>query len=73
MKEDIILDEPKICNEYLDEKIGINGLAAKYHVGKRKKKDILSRNNIEIKKKGGQSQESLFKITDYTLKKISRN
>lgn len=69
MKEDIILDEPKICNEYLDEKIGINGLAAKYHVGKLKIKDILSRNNIEIKKKGGQSQESLFKITDYTLKK----
>ena len=51
MKEDIILDEPKICNEYLDEKIGINGLAAKYHVGKLKIKDILSRNNIEIKKK----------------------
>lgn len=36
----------KICEEYLNTKIGIEAIALKYHVGKLKIKQILTKNNM---------------------------
>ena len=36
MKEKNTLEENLICDEYINTKIGIEALALKYHVGKKK-------------------------------------
>ena len=49
-----ILDEKTICDEYQSTNIGIEAIALKYHVGKKKTNEILAKNNIPHKKKGAQ-------------------
>lgn len=64
------LDEEKqICEEYCNSKIGIEALALKYHTGKLKVKEILARNGIERKKKGGQSNNEVFVVEDWKIEK----
>ena len=46
MKNRTELNEEMICKEYLDTRIGIESLALKYHVGKKKIKEILTKYNI---------------------------
>lgn len=64
-----IIDEKKVCNEYMQSKIGIETLAKQCHVGKLRIKSILLKNGIEFKKKGGQSNNETFIVDDYHTKK----
>ena len=72
-KTKIILDEKMICDEYINTKTGIETMALKYHVGKLKIRQILNKNGIEIKKRGGQSDDNTFLIEDYHIKKYVDN
>ncbi len=63
------LDEKLICEEYLNTKIGIEKMALKYHVGKKKIKDILTNNNINSKKRGGQNNNEVFMVKNPKIKK----
>lgn len=72
-KTKVKLDEKLICEEYVTTKIGIEALALKYHVGKLKIKDILKRNGIDVKKKGAQSNNETFVVSDPKVKKYINN
>ena len=72
-KTKIVLDEKMICDEYLNTKTGIETMALKYHVGKLKIRQILNKNGIEIKKRGGQGDDNTFLIEDYHIKKYVDN
>ena len=72
-KTKVELDEKLICEEYINTKIGIEALALKYHVGKLKIKDILKRNGIDVKKKGAQSNNETFVVSDPKVKKYINN
>ena len=52
----------EICNDYLDNKYGMEELSKKYHIGKKKIRKILLDNNIPIKSKGGQKEDCTFII-----------
>ncbi len=69
MKEKNTLEENLICDEYINTKIGIEALALKYHVGKKKIKAILDANNIKTKSKGGQRNNETFVVDDIKSKK----
>ena len=60
MKNKIVLEENRICEEYTTTNIGVEALALKNHVGKKKIKEILIRNGIKIKKRGAQSLNETF-------------
>lgn len=62
--------EQEIISSYINESISIETLSKRYKIGKLKLKDILSRNNIEIKKKGGQSKYNIVDIPTEPSKKI---
>lgn len=64
-----ILDEELICKEYTETNAGVEMIALKYHVGKKKIKDILLRNNVEIKKRGGQCDKITYIVSDPKKKK----
>lgn len=65
------LDEKTICNEYQSTNIGIEALALKYHVGKKKINEILANNNIPHKKKGAQRSKETFLVSDWSFKKYN--
>lgn len=69
MKKKIELNEQEICEEYLNGRIGTEGLAAKYHVGKLRIREILKKNNITSKKKGGQNLKIEFVVSDWKIEK----
>ena len=66
-----ILDEKTICDEYQSTNIGIEAIALKYHVGKKKINEILAKNNIPHKKKGAQRSKETFLISDWSIKKYN--
>ena len=66
-----ILDEKTICDEYQSTNIGIEALALKYHVGKKKINEILANNNIPHKKKGAQRSKETFLVSDWSIKKYN--
>lgn len=70
MKKKITLDENAICQEYLETEIGIESMALKYHVGKKKIREILDRNNIPIKKKGKQNLKVETVVKDWRINKF---
>lgn len=63
------LDEKTICELYVTTKIGIESLALQYHVGKKRIKQILEKNNIQLKQRGGQSHKQELVIIDPTIVK----
>ena len=63
------IDKEKICKEYTESKIGVEALAAKYHVGKLKIKGILAEAGISIKKRGAQLNNNEYKINDWRIEK----
>lgn len=65
----VILNEEEICKEYVDTTIGVESMALKYHVGKKRIRDILNRHNIEIKRPGGQTLKECFIVSDPKKKK----
>jgi len=69
MKNKNVLDEKMICNEYTETEIGVEAMALKYHVGKKKIKEILVRNGIGIKKRGGQQLKETFVVSDWRIEK----
>lgn len=68
MKRNIEIDENQICDEYVSTNIGTEALALKYHIGKKRVKDILRSNGIETKKKGKQPLKDTF-VTDWRVMK----
>lgn len=70
MKKKITLDENIICQEYLEREIGIESMALKYHVGKKRIREILDRNNIPIKKKGKQNLKVETVVKDWRINKF---
>lgn len=69
MKKKVEINEEVLCKEYLETKIGVESLALKYHIGKLRVKEILKKNNIEIKKRGAQSNNEIFIVNDFKIKK----
>lgn len=69
MKNKNFLDEKVICKEYCENNIGIETMALKYHVGKIRIKNILIKNDIELKKRGGQSSKEVFVVSDWRTEK----
>ncbi len=69
MKKKVEINEELLCKEYLETKIGVESLALKYHIGKLRVKEILKKNNIEIKKRGAQSNNEIFIVNDFKTKK----
>jgi hypothetical protein len=61
-----------ICKEYLETNVSIEKLGLKYHLGKKKIKDILFENNITIKNKGGQKLKKQYTILDYKIEKYPK-
>ena len=49
--------------------MGIEKLALKYHVGKLKIKTLLLENGVEMKKRGGQKQNTVYVIDDWKIEK----
>lgn len=69
MKQKVVLDEEAICKEYAETGIGIEAMALKYHVGKLRIKDILTRHNIKFKRAGSQESTQVFVVPDWKIKK----
>lgn len=72
MKNNVKLDEELICKEYCNSNVGVEAMALKYHVGKKKIKAILSRNGIEIKKRGAQTSNEVFVVSDWKIEKYPK-
>lgn len=69
MREKVVLDEDAICKEYAETGIGIEAMALKYHVGKLRIKDILTKHNIKFKRVGSQESTQVFVVSDWKIKK----
>lgn len=70
MKKAVALNEVKICDEYLNTDLGVESLGKKYHAGKLKIKEILNRNNIQMKGRGKQPLKIDFTVKDWRIKKF---
>lgn len=57
-----------IINMYING-YGIEGICKHFHIGKIKVKQILSENNIPIRKKGNQRKERNLKVLDWRIEK----
>ena len=69
MKAKVILNDSEICEEYINNEEGIETLALKHHVGKKRIREILERNNITIKKKGNQGFKYDYVVEDCHIEK----
>ena len=63
------INDEDIINEYKSTCISVDTLAKKYHVGKIKIRKILSDNNIERRKRGGQCKNIQFLINGWKTEK----
>lgn len=70
-KEKVEIDEGLVCKEYKETNIGVESLALKYHVGKLKIKEILSKNGIALKGRGKQPLKDVFIVSDWKIEKYS--
>lgn len=61
MEDDLIKD--------YKEGLDIYSICAKYHIGKLKVKKILTDNNIELRKRGGQPKNKVYVISDWKIEK----
>lgn len=68
MKNEI--DEKALCKRYAETNIGVEALALELHVGKKRIKDILTKNNIVFKKRGGQTVERKRVVGDWKIEKF---
>ena len=62
-KENENIDAEQLIKDYQDGK-GIYDICEIYHIGKIKAKKILAENNVELRKKGGQSLNKKYIVTD---------
>ena len=68
MSRTLNIDENDIVNDYKNN-IGIVGICNKYHIGKLRVKEILKRNNVEIRKGGNISIKHNFIVPDWRIEK----
>lgn len=69
MRKQPTIDEVGICQEYKSTTIGIEALAKKHGVGKLRIKDVLKRNGIPFKTKGGQNLIRTNKVEHWSIRK----
>ena len=62
--------ELNIIKDYIENNLGITQLCAKYKMGKLKIKDILTKHNIPIKKRGGQPHNKTYIVDDIKINKF---
>lgn len=62
--------EDEIVQDYVTHQMGIDGICTKYHLGKKKVKEILFSKGVELKKRGGQSQKKVYIINDISKDKF---
>ena len=62
--------ELNIIKDYTENNLGITQLCAKYKMGKLKIKDILTRHNIPIKKRGAQPHNKTYIVDDIKINKF---
>ena len=62
------INEKDIVSDYVNG-MDIYSLCSKYHIGKIKLKKILSENNIELRKRGGQTINKPYIVKDYKIEK----
>lgn len=59
--------EKEIISDYLDGKLSVESISLKYHIGKIKIKQILLKNGVTIKSRGGQTKDRKFKSFEIDL------
>lgn len=59
--------EKEIIDEYINDEVSVESLSLKYHIGKIKIKDILLKNNVPLRKRGGQTKVREIKPFDIDL------
>lgn len=72
MREKVKLNEKDVCERYLKTNIGVESLACELHVGKKKIKEILLKNGVEIKKRGAQESKKTKIIDDWKTEKYPK-
>ena len=68
MPKKITVDEQALVQDYLNG-MSIYDVCDTYHIGKIKVKDILKRNNIQLRKRGGQETIGELKVPDFKTRK----
>ena len=69
MPKRIIIDEEAVIKDYTSSIVSVDTLATKYHVGKIRIREILKRNDIIRRKRGGQNIDKSYKISDWKIRK----
>lgn len=64
-----IINEELLCKEYIETSIGVEALGTKYHVGKKKIKEILLGHGVEMKGRGGQNILSSGSVNEPVVEK----
>lgn len=72
MGKKVTINENDIINDYKSSVISVDSLAKKYHVGKIRIRKILSDNNVERRKRGGQEKGFNFKPDDWKIEKYPK-
>lgn len=62
-----------LIRDYTENGFGVNGICEKYHIGKVKARALLKANGVTMKKKGGQSLNEDFVVTDFHIKKYEEH
>lgn len=58
-----------VVSDYISQQVSVHTLAAKYHIGAIKVRQILNEANVERRKRGGQLKNKKFLIQDYNTPK----
>ena len=69
MPKHIIIDEEAVIKDYTSSVVSVDTLATKYHVGKIRIREILNRNNVIRRKRGGQNIDKSYKLSDWKIRK----
>jgi len=64
-----ILNEKEVCRLYTDEKLGTETVAKKLGTSKDRIREILKKNGIEMKKRGGQVTHAPYIVENFHIKK----
>ena len=64
-----ILDENQVCRLYVEEKMGTETIAKELHTSKDRIREILKKNGVEMKKRGGQVTHPPYVVSDFHIKK----
>ena len=68
-----ILDENEVCRLYAEEKMGTETIAKELHTSKGRVREILKKNGVEMKKRGGQVTHAPYVVEDFHIKKYANS